>query len=359
MHQMPFLEALRQTVDSEVICVHAEDVPADRIALGWSIPSAVGVKVMQPREAESSRLLAADGGDTFHLFSGIHCHPFVSAMFRKAMQLRLATGVISEAHDGRGIRGFARRMRSRIDAIRYASRIQVILAMGSLGVDWYRTAGFRPETIFPFAYVGSPQVLSPQAATTGDRPFSLAFVGQLIPRKGIDLLFRALATLGELPWRLEIAGTGPLEPMLRDMATAEGISDRITWHGSLPNQAVGAMLASCDLLVLPSRFDGWGVVVNEALSAGTPVVCSDACGAADLLATPQLGRTFRAASVQSLGLVIRQQLAQGRPTGTTRELIRDRAAACSPGSVAGYFVKITQAVRTHTDPPPPPWRFAV
>jgi glycosyltransferase involved in cell wall biosynthesis len=353
---MPFLEAVHDEINAEVLCVHAEDVPADRIALGWLKPSAVGVQVMRSTEAPASRLLEEDDADTLHLFSGIHCHPFISTTFRRATRLGLAIGVISEAHDGHGLRGLARQMRSRIDAIRYASRLELILAMGSLGVDWYRAAGFRPETIFPFAYVATPQALPTPQAASGERAYSIAFVGQLIARKGIDLLFRAVATMGELPWRLEIAGMGPLEPALRDMAAAAGIADRITWHGSLPNQAVGALLASCDLLVLPSRFDGWGVVVNEALTAGTPVVCSDACGAADLLAAPQMGRFFRGGNVKSLAEAIRGQWAQGRPSRTARDLIRDRAGRFSPVSVARYFVDVIRTVREHTAAPCPPWR---
>ena len=311
---------------------------------------------MQPTEALASRLLEADSPDTLHLFSGIHCHPFVSTMFQRATRRGLATGVISEPHDGHGLRGFVRRARSRIDAIRYASRLQVILAMGSLGVEWYRSAGFRPETIFPFAYVASPQALPTRREMSGKGSFAIAFIGQLIARKGVDLLVRALATVRDLPWRLELAGTGPLEPVLRDMATTAGLSDRITWHGSVPNHSVGELLASCDLLVLPSRFDGWGVVVNEALSAGTPVVCSDACGAADLLAAPAMGCTFRAGSVGALADVIRRQCAQGPPDGATRELIRDRAHRFSPASVANYFLDVIRSVRERAAPPCPPWR---
>ena len=355
MHQMPFLEALPEAADADVVCVHAEDVPADRIALGWSQPTGAGIKLLGAREAESSRLFDTQQFDTLHIFSGLHCHPFVSAMFRKAVARHATSGLISEAHDGHGIRGAVRRLRSSIDAARYAKKLPLILAMGSLGVDWYRTAGFRHEAVFPFAYVAATAAVKHVPPMGEAPPFLIAFVGQVIHRKGVDLLLQALETVADLPWRFEVAGAGPLESSLRARADSAGFAGRITWRGSLPNREIGGLLASCDLLVLPSRFDGWGVVVNEALAAGTPVVCSDACGAADLLATTTMGSVFRSGSAAALSRAIRERIVAGPPNADARCSIRSHAKHFSPHSIARYFVDVVRSVREQTAPPPVPW----
>ena len=60
------------------------------------------------------------------------------------------------------------------------------------------------------------------------------------------------------------------------------------------------MLSAADVLVLPSHWDGWGAVINEALCNGARVVCSDFCGAADLVSDPRFGRVFREGSLESL-----------------------------------------------------------
>jgi glycosyltransferase involved in cell wall biosynthesis len=69
---------------------------------------------------------------------------------------------------------------------------------------------------------------------------------------------------------------------------ALGLSDRVLFRGVMPVTAVGSVLAACDVLVLPSRFDGWGVVLNEAASAGLALVASEKVGAAYHLIEPGL-----------------------------------------------------------------------
>lgn len=356
MHQMPFLEHLQEVVDGEVICVHAEDVPADRLELGWSRPRALGVRLLRAAEADSINLIQSNDAHSLHCFSGLHCHPYIAAKFREAIASNAPVGLLSEAHDGYGLRGTLRKLRSCCDCRRYASRIAMVLAMGRLGVNWYRDAGFRSGVVFPFAYVAEQSAVPADPQETNAGPFTIAFVGQLIHRKGVDLLFESLTSLVHLPWRLEVAGGGPLESALRQKADSAGFSDRVAWRGSLPNERISAMLRGCDLLVLPSRFDGWGVVVNESLDAGTPVVCSDACGAADIVAKPVLGQVVSARSITRLAEAIRDRIHAGRTSNTTREIIREHARQFAPASIAKYFVDIVTSVCRQTEAPSVPWR---
>lgn len=358
MHQMPFLEHLQALSDTEVVCIHAEDVPPDRLTLGWSRPEASRVRLLSAAEADSVALIENDDKHSVHFFSGLHCHPYVSARLREALARNARVGIIAEAHDGYGVRGGLRKLRSRLDARRYSSRIAIVLAMGRLGVKWYRDTGFRPATIFPFAYVSEPGRLPGTSSALHPGPFTIAYVGQLIHRKGVDLLFQALASLVHLTWRLEVAGVGPLESALRTTARAGGFSDRIVWRHAIPNEQVATMLGGCDLLVLPSRFDGWGVVVNEALAAGTPVVCSDACGAADLVATPVLGQVVAARSIANLATAIGERVHAGTLSSAARRLIREHAERFTPQSVAGYFLDIVRSVWRNMEPPTVPWRDA-
>lgn len=106
------------------------------------------------------------------------------------------------------------------------------------------------------------------------------FCGQMILRKGIDLLIQAFAELtqGGVRSRLLLVGReGHLPPLLA--ALPPNVRDRITYAGFQPPSDLPRHFCRADVLVLPSRHDGWGVVVNQALGAGLPVVCSDAVGA--------------------------------------------------------------------------------
>jgi glycosyltransferase involved in cell wall biosynthesis len=110
------------------------------------------------------------------------------------------------------------------------------------------------------------------------------FVGRLEPEKGLDILLESL-TLCRPQVELELVGSGSTEPELRRQVARAGLEDRVRFRGYVPQSKLASRYAEADVLVLPSvttrRFrETWGLVANEAMSAGTPVVASTAVGAA-------------------------------------------------------------------------------
>lgn len=122
-----------------------------------------------------------------------------------------------------------------------------------------------------------------RVATADDPVFLTA--GQLIPRKGIDLLLEAIARYrrDHGPCRLRIVGDGPERHRLEQQAERLGIGDCAEFVGAVPHQQMGSMLRSCDLFVFPTLYDLVGRVVVEALSVGIPVVVSRLSGATGTL----------------------------------------------------------------------------
>lgn len=112
-----------------------------------------------------------------------------------------------------------------------------------------------------------------------DRGPVFLFVGRLEPIKGIDLLLSAFGELvSNVEARLVIVGDGSLR---QDVENAMERDTRIIYRGRLEGQALWAEFAAADALVAPSRSEPWGLVVNEALSAGLAVVMSDVFGCTD------------------------------------------------------------------------------
>jgi glycosyltransferase involved in cell wall biosynthesis len=106
----------------------------------------------------------------------------------------------------------------------------------------------------------------------------LLSLATLEPRKGLDVLVRALAAPDAPQLPLLVVGQpgwGGVDP--EDMARAEGLPEgRVRTLGRLPDADLATALDRATVLVVPSRAEGFGLPVLEAMQAGTPVVCSDA-----------------------------------------------------------------------------------
>lgn len=106
------------------------------------------------------------------------------------------------------------------------------------------------------------------------------FCGSLSMRKGVDLVARAFVRLARevSDVHLFVVGDGELRESMR--RTLEPVHERVEFTGFTPWEQLPAVYAGADVLCVPSRYDGWGLVVPEGLAAGLPVIGSDRMGAA-------------------------------------------------------------------------------
>lgn len=359
--QAPIISELSKITDQPVLVVAERDVSSERREQGWQMPEFGGAKlVISPSRAERLRLLRQAGDAATHVFTGIHAYPETYWTFRRAVSSVATVGIYSEPVDDRGWRGFLKRGLYKAHALRWAKEIEFLLLTGQRARDWFGARGFGQEKIFPYGYFVAWPSVKPKSFRVGygltPVRFELIFLGQLIPRKGLDLLLYALASVPEALWRLQVIGVGSSEGDYKRLANELGIYDQVKWVGAVPNSEVQQFLLTADAMILPSRFDGWGAVVNESLSVGTPVLVSDACGAAELVVESERGEVFKADSVPALTAVLRKQLAKGRVDSTRRAAIQDWAAASiAPTVAAEYLLGVMEHVRNGTARPDPPW----
>lgn len=125
------------------------------------------------------------------------------------------------------------------------------------------------------------------ALSIDDAPMILT-VGALIPRKGQELVIEALAALPGVHYYL--AGAGEAEGRYRALAQRLGVADRVHFMGPVANAELPMLYRAADAVVMPSVSEGLANAWVEAIACGTPIVISDAGGAAELVTSPVAGR---------------------------------------------------------------------
>jgi glycosyltransferase involved in cell wall biosynthesis len=178
---------------------------------------------------------------------------------------------------------------------------------GRLGRDYFRRYGAEEKRMFPFPYEPDYAAFeNPPAAVAepvGQRyqvqpgRRYLIYSGRFAPVKRVDLLLQAFSEAApQRPnWDLLLIGDGPLrDPLLKRVS--EQIRKRIVCTGFISDSAVIAALYRLgDVLILPSDFEPWGVVVTEAAAASLALICSSVTGAGvELVREGVNGRLFAA-----------------------------------------------------------------
>ncbi len=133
---------------------------------------------------------------------------------------------------------------------------------------------------------------APRSPGSGGPHCAILSVGTLVPRKGHDVLLRALAKLFDLDWHLTIVGSAGRDPVhahaLQALAEQLGIARRVTFAGEADAATLESLWHGSDIFALATYWEGYGMAIAEALKRGIPAAIT-AGGAAGALVTPLSG----------------------------------------------------------------------
>jgi len=188
-----------------------------------------------------------------------------------------------------------------------------VMPCGSRGRAYFEKYGASPDRIFYFPYEPDYAQISGVTQMQIEAVWHrfdlqkarrhLIYSGRLVAIKRVDLLIDAFASVAKdrPDWDLIIAGDGPLRAALESRVPSE-LRGRVKWLGFIGEQGdLSAIYRTCDVLVLPSDYEPWAVVINEAAAAGMAIVASDVVGAAvELVQDGVNGRIFKAGDLASL-----------------------------------------------------------
>ncbi len=174
------------------------------------------------------------------------------------------------------------------------------------------------------------------------------FCGQMIVRKGIDVLLEAFDRLvaAGLPVRLVLAGRPDAEGITALQRLPAVARQRIDNRGFVDPAGLPDVFSGADVLVLPSRREGWGVVVNQALGAGLPVIASDAVGAAAAMVRPgDNGWHVAAGDAASLAAAMRESVAHPAALAAMGRASTEAAVDWSPARGAEKIMEFLGRLR--------------
>ncbi|MCC6152493.1 MAG: glycosyltransferase family 4 protein [Candidatus Hydrogenedentes bacterium] len=166
------------------------------------------------------------------------------------------------------------------------------------------------------------------------------YCGNLLDLKGVGDLIEAFARVDRgHDVTLLLVGSGKDEAQYRQRVRALGIDDRVVFTGFVGRDEVPRYYAMSDVSILPSRSEVWGLVINEALACGVPVIATDACGGApDLIQDNVNGFVVPARNVEALAKAIGQFFAEPARHMAMREAARESIAPFTIARAADAFV---------------------
>lgn len=366
-HQSDLFRVLSASGEVDLKVVFAKPLTPDRRETGWQDGlTGFDFRIINRSIPEALRL-AWSQRNRVHIVNGLWGEPSFAAALMMLVLTRSTYVIYSEVPDRlkspapdpslarRSIfKEFLKTPFGRLVAPRAAG----VLSVSHFAAEFFRGLGVREQAIYPFGYFRSKPRLADHSMCKDRQKIEVVFAGRLIRLKGIDLLLDAMRPLFDeyADLTMTLIGGGELLVPLQEQVRAIGLAERVGFQGVIASGDIQARLAEADLVVLPSRGDGWGLVVNEAFSVGVPVIVSDRCGASDIVQNGSNGYVFRSEDAADLRRCLSDFLC--RKTEWSR--FRGNAAATgekvSVEAVGPYLIDcLKHMTGALQERPSPPW----
>lgn len=165
----------------------------------------------------------------------------------------------------------------------YLESVDALICTSQATLDACRSLSPRPGPA-AVAHPGRDHV-APGPRQPGGGGLRILHVGNIHPVKGLDVLLEALSGLADVPFRLEVAGAVADERFRRsldDLMDAT-LRERVRFLGPVPAERMGELYRTTDVLAVPSRYEGFGIALLEAMGFGIPVIAGREGGAGELV----------------------------------------------------------------------------
>ncbi|PMG97747.1 glycosyltransferase [Vibrio breoganii] len=171
---------------------------------------------------------------------------------------------------------------------------QFVIVQSDLAVKQFKYLGVNTRKIKKFNYTISKDRIIKESSKKQSDIATFVYLGRFEKVKGVDLVLHAAKYCSDnnIKAHFTLVGSGTLESHIRNYISQFGLEKTLDVRLPIDNANVVSELSNYTALILPSIYDGWGVVVNEALSAGIPVIVSNKAGSSDLIKNSECGFIF-------------------------------------------------------------------
>lgn len=284
--------------NNKVILVVDKELTEDRKKLGWKTEIITDLEVIVKPSNEEVAQIITSNEDAIHFVAGINVYETGTKAIKYLIKNKIKFYTGSEQFKNSGLKGYLRFLKSKINYFRYNKHIKGIYAIGDEAVSWYKKLGYSPDKIHQWIYFS--EFVDIELNKSVD-PI-LLFVGELSDRKNIIYLVESFLSVKSKNAVLKIIGDGKYKNEIEEYSRHHS---NIYYLGVMPTNKVRNEMSKSTILVLPSVFDGWGAVVNEALLTGNFCITSNKCGSKLLFKNNNfIGTTFDLQSKNSLTKIL-------------------------------------------------------
>lgn len=343
-HQLPYIiHLLDNIIVKKVVLISSEDISNERKQMGWDFLESTNLSnleiIVNPNSSKIQEIFSLYENDSWHLFSGIRGFKFVFDVFKFSLNYNVKRAIITERPNTfafglcNGKPLWLHKIRFFIQDRKYAKYISKVFAMGEDAVSYFKSV-YKNWDVIPFAYC--TEASNNNVRFKSEKNVSFCFVGSLSWWKSPESIIKAACIINK-KINISYIGGGKKESYLKKMSIKKE-QIKVIFHGFKKNSEIPLLLSNQDVLILPSIYDGWGAVINEAIQSGLFVICSDKCGAKELLSDKRIGKVFRCNDINELSNIMDYCINNIDTIRKDREYRRDWAEKRISGKVIAQYM---------------------
>lgn len=325
------------------VCNQSLDANRKKIAMECITGSKAQIVSLNEQKDKSQlvKSILEEHKDDIHVFNGYKSSTTPYMEYLKRIRPGAKTVVWAERPSPKWKTLFPGSLYHTYYAMRYRKKVTALLPLGQKGVHQYERFGWPKGKMFPFLYLPVMNEAIPFENGPANKQVRFVYLGRFSAYyKGTDILMKAIKYLKHSNYSLEmVGGYGDLKE--KTMAWIER-EPKVSFGGTWPIEEACDRLAQYDVCIVPSKFEGWNVTVNEALMAGIGCITTEGAVSDEMVTASGAGTVVHAKNPKALARAMDMVLENPALVSDWKK----KAYAYRPNMTAqicaDYFVKVME-----------------